>query len=86
MLTINSSIPTTVREGFSLQDLPQRVSTLNEEILENIFGGQTSPGCQVQSTTPPGGTPTFSCVKTSTACGRRCVLYVSGTVRSCRCQ
>lgn len=39
MLALISSIPTTVREGFDVQDLPHRASTLSEDTLENVFGG-----------------------------------------------
>jgi hypothetical protein len=42
MLTLISSIPTTVREAFDVQDLPPRASTVNEDTLENVFG---SIGC-----------------------------------------
>jgi hypothetical protein len=43
MLTLISSIPTTVREGFDAQDLPPRASTVSEDTLENIFGGDCRP-------------------------------------------
>jgi hypothetical protein len=39
MLDVISSIPTTVHEGFDVQDLPPRASTLSEVTLENVFGG-----------------------------------------------
>lgn len=40
MLALISSIPTTVREGFDVQDLPLRASTLSAETLTNVFGGK----------------------------------------------
>jgi hypothetical protein len=40
MLVLISSIPTTVRKGFDVQDLPLRASTLSAETLTNVFGGQ----------------------------------------------
>lgn len=43
MLALISSIPTTVREGFDLQDLPPRASTLSPETLTNVFGGNCLP-------------------------------------------
>ncbi|MEA5604852.1 hypothetical protein [Nostoc sp. UHCC 0252] len=39
MLDLISLIPTTVREGFDVQDLPHRASDLSEDTLANIFGG-----------------------------------------------
>ena len=42
MLALISSIPTIVREGFDVQDLPPRASTLSEDTLENVLG---SIGC-----------------------------------------
>lgn len=43
MLALISSIPTTVREGFNVQDLPHRASTLSEEQMSKLFGGACSP-------------------------------------------
>jgi hypothetical protein len=43
MLALISSIPTTVREGFDIQDLPLRASTLSAETLINVFGGKCFP-------------------------------------------
>lgn len=43
MLALISSIPTTVREGFDVQDLPHRASTLSEEQMSKLFGGACSP-------------------------------------------
>lgn len=40
MLTAISSIPTNVYEGFDVQDLPPRASTLSTENLVNVFGGK----------------------------------------------
>jgi hypothetical protein len=40
MLTTFSSIPTTLREGFDVQDLSPRASTVSEDTLENVFGGR----------------------------------------------
>jgi hypothetical protein len=40
MLTAISSIPTSVREGFDVQDLPLRASTLSEDTLRKVFGGE----------------------------------------------
>jgi hypothetical protein len=42
MLTLISSIPTTVREGFDVQDLPPRASIVSQNTLENVFGGASS--------------------------------------------
>ena len=39
MLDLISSIPTTVHEGFNVQELPARASTLNEDSLKAVFGG-----------------------------------------------
>jgi hypothetical protein len=35
-----SSIPTSMHEGFNVQDLPPRASTVSEDTLGNIFGGK----------------------------------------------
>ena len=43
MLALISSIPTTVRERFEVQDLPPRASTVSEDTLENLFGGKCLP-------------------------------------------
>lgn len=43
MLTTISSIPTTLRKGFDVQDLPPRASTVSEDTLGNIFGGKCLP-------------------------------------------
>lgn len=43
MLDLISSIPTTVREGFDVQDLPPRASTLSEEQMKKMFGGECKP-------------------------------------------
>ena len=43
MLTLISSIPTTVREGLEVQDLPPRASTLSEDTLEKVTGGTCLP-------------------------------------------
>lgn len=40
MLTLISSIPTTVREGFDLQELPPRASSMSAETLAIVFGGE----------------------------------------------
>ena len=42
MLALISSIPTNVREGFDVQDLPHRASTLSEEQMSKLFGGACS--------------------------------------------
>ena len=39
MLALTSSIPTIVREGFDVQELSPRASTVSEDTLENVFGG-----------------------------------------------
>ncbi len=60
MLTLISSIPTTVREGFDVQDLPARASTLSEEQMKKMFGGECKPrGAQ--------------CWYSRECCSRRCV-------------
>lgn len=41
--TISSSIPRTVHEGFDVQNLPPRASTVSEDTLENVFGGNCLP-------------------------------------------
>ncbi len=51
MLALISSIPTTVREGFDVQDLPARASTLSEEqmkkcLAENASRGEHNAGIQ----------------------------------------
>lgn len=38
MLALISSIPTTVREGFDVQDLPLRASTVSAEQISEVFG------------------------------------------------
>ena len=43
MLALISSISTTVRKGFDVQDLPPRASTVSEDTLENVFGGKCLP-------------------------------------------
>jgi hypothetical protein len=43
MLALISSIPKNVREGFDVQDLPHRASTLSEEQMSKLFGGACSP-------------------------------------------
>jgi hypothetical protein len=40
MLALISSISTTVREGFDVQDLPPHASTVSQDTLENGFGGR----------------------------------------------
>ena len=42
MLVQISKIPTDVREGFDVQDLPPRASTVSEELLVNIFGSEAA--------------------------------------------
>ena len=44
MLALISSIPTTVREGFDVQDLPSRSVTLSAEDLSKVFGGCVKEG------------------------------------------
>ncbi len=44
MLTLISSIPTTVREGFDVQDLPSRAVTLSAEQMNKVFGGCVRDG------------------------------------------
>ena len=39
MLNLISSIPTTMREGFDVQDLPHRATPLSAEHLSKVFGG-----------------------------------------------
>jgi hypothetical protein len=39
MLLNISSIPTTIREGFDVQDLPSRSVNLSAETLSKVFGG-----------------------------------------------
>jgi hypothetical protein len=61
MLALISSIPTTVRAGFDVQDLPPRASTVSEDTLENVFGGVKC-----------GGTGAF-CFNTTDCCkGLKC--------------
>jgi hypothetical protein len=38
MLALISSIPTNVREGFDVQNLPLRASNLSKVTLANVFG------------------------------------------------
>lgn len=40
LTTISSIIPPMVREGFDVKDLPARATTLTEEILAQVLGGQ----------------------------------------------
>jgi hypothetical protein len=44
MLVLISSIPTTVRQGFDVQDLPSRSVTLSAEDLSRVFGGCVKQG------------------------------------------
>lgn len=53
MLALISSIPTTVREGFDVQDLPLRASTVSEDTLENVFGGRCLPEGASCNPNPP---------------------------------
>lgn len=39
MLDLISLIPTTVREGFDVQDLPSRAISLSAEQMSKVFGG-----------------------------------------------
>lgn len=46
MLTLISSIPTTVREGFDVQDLPHRAASVRLEHLSEVGGGSAQGfGC-----------------------------------------
>ena len=40
--TLISSIPTIMREGFNVQNLPLRASTVSEELLVNVFGSEVA--------------------------------------------
>jgi hypothetical protein len=39
MLALISSIPTTMREGFDVQDLPPRATPMSQEQMSKVFGG-----------------------------------------------
>ncbi len=43
MLALISSIPTTVREGFYVQDLPPRATSVSAEQMSEVFGGVCKP-------------------------------------------
>lgn len=44
MLAIISAIPTTVREGFDVQDLPHRATSVSAEQMNKVFGGCKGEG------------------------------------------
>jgi len=64
MLVLISSIPTTVREGFEVQDLPSRSVTLNAEQMSQVFGGCSKRGkrCYIDADCC-GNTPINRCCK-----------------------
>jgi hypothetical protein len=53
MLPNLSLIPTNVREGFDVEDLPLRASTVSEDTLENVFGGRCLPEGASCNPNPP---------------------------------
>ena len=44
MLALISSIPTAVREGFDVQDLPSRAIPVSQEQMSQVFGGCSAEG------------------------------------------
>lgn len=70
MLNQILSIPTTVRAGFDVQDLPPRASALSEDSLENISGGRAR--CRPIDA---------FCITDGDCCSRKCEGFLS---RGCR--
>jgi len=56
MLALISSIPTTVREGFDVQNLPYRATPMSQEQMSKVFGGGNCPGQPEYSGRPEGAT------------------------------
>ncbi len=57
MLILISSISTTVREGFEVQDLPPRATPVSAEHMSEVFGSackRTGGICWVKETCCPG--------------------------------
>jgi hypothetical protein len=63
MLSNLSLIPTNVREGFDVQDLPPRASTVSEEQMSRVFGGN-HPNCS------RGGQ---RCLLNRDCCSKKCI-------------
>ncbi len=51
MLALISSIPTTVRDGFDVQDLPLRATSVSVEQMSEVFGGDCFSGSMFTSCT-----------------------------------
>lgn len=49
MLDLISSIPTTVREGFDVQDLPLRAVPLTAEQMNEVFGACPGRLCVIRA-------------------------------------
>ncbi len=60
MLTLISSIPTAVREGFDVQDLPPRATSVSAEQMKEVWGGLCSLIGQ-------------RCFRNRDCCSRRCI-------------
>jgi hypothetical protein len=64
MLTAFSSIPTNVREGFDVQDLPLRATSVSAEQMKEVVSGAKCRPYQAQ------------CWSSTVCCSGRCVWII----------
>ena len=60
MLALISAIPATMREGFDVQDLPPRATSVSAEQMKEVWGGQCSSTGQ-------------RCIRNRDCCSKRCI-------------